>query len=964
MESSAKAKANFSRVCQLLVDKGGDALRAVLHAIHPPATLAAVLNTKRSVLQNLKVITGLQLNLLFPVTGPPDSKKFDITLLTILLRNICGLPPPSAGWNKMPVAGDVSKSDDIVRIKIFRNVVYGHIASTQLDDANFEKLWQDISQPLTRLGIRQKDIDEIKVAPLSFEEESYIEKLKEWKEREDHISSKLNNVEREVSDLRKTVENVLLTKSKPNEWEPTSCLPNILPTFTGREAEIQKVIDLLKNEEKAVVSLHGGPGFGKTAIAIQVSHKLSEDHMIPAFFSQLTTASTVDEMIRQLCLDVGVNHEDNPKQSLIFRLKNIKRNIILVMDDIENLLKEKYRSIFDDFIHLLLKHSNCQIITTSRSSYLIPEISIGSVDVGEMEDEACIELLKKQCRKEENEEECCHQDEKFLRRLAELCGNIPLAMCIAGSLVDDFEDSNELLQDLEKQPMKTLKCPESNQCVNRAINVSYEKCSKEKQETLVRLSVFEGSFSEDAARTVIEKDKSDTRRVLKELTRRSLIKESTKHRYSIHLLIKHFLKDKQKGGDKERALAAAMRAEVLMVSYYLELGHKLTIESYSKNGYKDNGEALQREASNIQNVLKICCQNEGPTSSDISDCLARSKIYTTSAKFFSLFVRTIIPGSIVDEFLQRCASLAEEGKQLAIKINFDLLLADQERIKSKSVGKSNMDLNTMMEGIKKEFETHSEVLKKDKSLCAHYYDQYGKYLSRKSKSAKGEERLHLQIEAREHLEKSLELRETLTDTCEGNADTIYSLLQLGKICKSVGSTERYLKKPSQYKTLQQAEKCYKKATELSEMHLGDHELTSSCYKDLGDLFLTQKNHDLAEQKYTTATTMRENLALDASERYVYLLNNRGGCLTETKRANEAIEVLERARYTAEKLAESDEPNDCKTKVYKSLAIAYDLEQNYSEAGYYARKALNFKKIKTVIEKYEHEKLKKISLYEH
>ena len=159
-------------------------------------------------------------------------------------------------------------------------------------------------------------------------------------------------------------------------------------------------------------------------------------------------------------------------------------------------------------------NSNCQIITTSRSSYLIPELSIDSVDVGEMEGKASIELLRKQCPK---------QDEKFLRRLAEHCSDIPLALCIAGSLVDDYENPDELLQDLEKRPMEILKCPENNQYVKRTIDVSYDKCSKEEQETFVRLSVFEGSFSEEAAKAVIDKSKPDTRRLLKKLFRRSLI---------------------------------------------------------------------------------------------------------------------------------------------------------------------------------------------------------------------------------------------------------------------------------------------------------------------------------------------------------------------------------------------------------------------------------------------------------
>ena len=119
-----KAKANYSRLCQLLVDKGGDALRAALHLIHPPSTLTAVLNANKPVLKKIRY-------LLFSASGSPDSKNFDVTLLTILLRNICGLHPPATGWNAMPPRSDTSISANITRIKIFRNEVYGHRPSAQ-----------------------------------------------------------------------------------------------------------------------------------------------------------------------------------------------------------------------------------------------------------------------------------------------------------------------------------------------------------------------------------------------------------------------------------------------------------------------------------------------------------------------------------------------------------------------------------------------------------------------------------------------------------------------------------------------------------------------------------------------------------------------------------------------------------------------------------------------------------------
>jgi hypothetical protein len=733
---------------------------------------------------------------------------------------------------------------------------------------------------------------------------------KEWKSFR-AIPEDIHEIRNSIGQIRDDL--AKMNERQKEERDPTSCLPDKLPMFTARKAEIQKVITLLKNKGKAAVSLHGGPGFGKTAIAIEVSHKLNEDYKIPVIFTQLTTATTVDEMVLRLCRDVGVYHEDkdDPKSSLILWLKNVKSKVIFAMDDIDNLLEDKTR--FYEFIRLLRKNSNqhCHIVTTSRTSWEIRELLTDEVQVDEMDEEACMELLKKQCP---------DQEDKFLRRLAELCGKIPLAMCIAGSQVDDFENSDELLQHLQNQPMKILECPKSDQYVYRAINMSYEKCSSKEKKTLLRLVVFEGNFSQDAARVVIKKENLDTKRVLKKLVRRSLIKQPTKHRYSIHLLIKHFLKHQQESENEtaERARAQMMRAEVLMVKYYLELGHDLTMKSYSKDGYKANREALKQEAHNIQKVLKICCQQEDSTTSTISNCLARSEIYTTSARFFSLFIRTIISGSIVDDFLQRCANLAKEKKQHPIKINFDCLLADQER--SKSIGKSHEYFNSKMEEIKREFDTHYKDLKENKSLCAHYYYQYGRYLTRKSDSEEDKNRLDLRIQAREQLEKSLELRKTLTDSSVGIADTVFSLLQLGNICKITSTTEYYLhKKYDSKNSSKQAQMYYEEAIQWSKGKLGEHELTSACYKNLGDLFLKINNPNMAEENYTIAKEMRENLGLDASERHVYLLNNLGICLTKSNRANEAIEILESARDMAEKLSESDEPNVCKTKVYTSLA---------------------------------------------
>ena len=294
----------------------------------------------------------------------------------------------------------------------------------------------------------------------------------------------------------------MTTEPEKRQRKSTSFLPDMLETFTAREREIDEIISYIKSDKMAVVSLHGGPGFGKTAIAIEVSHKLNDDAGTLVVFSRLSSASTVDELIRQLCIDIGINHDheknQNPKSSLIHWLKNIENELVFVMDDVDGLLCENTMSEFFCFICLVRRYSkqNGKIVTTSRTSYEIPELSNAKIQVNEMTDEECVQLLRNKCSE---------QDEDFLRRLAQLCGNIPLAMCIAASQVADYAKSDELLHHLEKQPMKTLGNSETNQYVNRAIKFSYDQLKNEEKQAFVRLAVFEGSFSENAAEFVTER---------------------------------------------------------------------------------------------------------------------------------------------------------------------------------------------------------------------------------------------------------------------------------------------------------------------------------------------------------------------------------------------------------------------------------------------------------------------------
>ena len=156
-------KENFTRLNRLLAEKGTEALRNQFDAKHSPADLPVVLNSNRDSLLKLKsefnVINGHQWDLLFPPSGnPPSSKTFDITLLTVLLQNICFLPPPTTGWTAMPPATDNSLQANVTRMRILRNEIYDHVFTAQVDNTTFRNLWERISVLLIVLGIPEEDV--------------------------------------------------------------------------------------------------------------------------------------------------------------------------------------------------------------------------------------------------------------------------------------------------------------------------------------------------------------------------------------------------------------------------------------------------------------------------------------------------------------------------------------------------------------------------------------------------------------------------------------------------------------------------------------------------------------------------------------------------------------------------------------------------------------------------------------
>lgn len=143
---------NFHCVTVASVDLIPPVLRDILTSHIQPVNLY-----KQIKLKNLNVRKEQQaICFIPPASGVPDYNKFDVTLLYTLIRNLCHLPCPAQGWGNPegPEATDTQISDDIERLRLFRNKYYAHRISAKISDNEFKDIWGNLTSAISRIQSR------------------------------------------------------------------------------------------------------------------------------------------------------------------------------------------------------------------------------------------------------------------------------------------------------------------------------------------------------------------------------------------------------------------------------------------------------------------------------------------------------------------------------------------------------------------------------------------------------------------------------------------------------------------------------------------------------------------------------------------------------------------------------------------------------------------------------------------
>ena len=209
----------------------------------------------------------------------------------------------------------------------------------------------------------------------------------------------------------------------------------------------------------------------------------NQEHIKAVLFCSLRSKKKVTDVATFMILVCGKTHSQPPENSQQWLLnwsKQQQQRVTFVLDNADDVLKSGADQAH--FISILcdmrsLSGRNVNFVITSRKAFKDPSLNVREVRLNS--------LSPKDAKKVLLSHVCDHTIKQTLTKaetLVELCGYLPLALCIVGSLLSDYNE-HELIERLKKQPLEVLRDEENDDnSVEKAIKTSFDLLSKTEQE--------------------------------------------------------------------------------------------------------------------------------------------------------------------------------------------------------------------------------------------------------------------------------------------------------------------------------------------------------------------------------------------------------------------------------------------------------------------------------------------------
>lgn len=316
--------------------------------------------------------------------------------------------------------------------------------------------------------------------------------------------------------------------------------------FIGRQGELNLLQDYLRQPDGHLVTLLAQGGMGKTRLALETAHRLRNTYPHGAHFIPLANTTVIEGVAPTMAETLGIDliSGQEPLPQVLVALREWEA--LLVLDNLEQL--PGMNKVVQE---LLAVAPGLRILATSRARLNLTAERIielhglpypTSPASENFEAFEAINLFASRARRLDPTFDLVKQAH-LITRICALTAGMPLALEFAAAWLRVLplpDIVTELKRGLDLLEATEADVNERHTSIRHVFQASWELLSRHEQEALLKLSVFRGGFTREAAREAADVGLP----LLLTLRNKSFLEMDASGRFAQHPLVEVFVREK------------------------------------------------------------------------------------------------------------------------------------------------------------------------------------------------------------------------------------------------------------------------------------------------------------------------------------------------------------------------------------------------------------------------------------